>query len=514
MSTQAPIRNSTRNFPIPRKVLLVEPPNHLTVGFNATVVVEPLGLEYLAGTLLDVADVMIYDMRVDPKPLAQVVEEFQPDLLGIKEGYTVDVDSVKEIAQEVKALSPDIPIVVGGHHVSLAPEDAFTPDIDAIVIGDGERPFRKLVDSLIRGEGLDNIVDVIFQDDEGQFDQSNLKNRKKSSLKEFDSAMMNERPFPAKHLVDHYRDKYFFLYHTNPYSVEMARGCIYRCNFCSVHEFHKGEFRVQGNDRTLKDLSDLPKNSWVNIVDDLAIQELPGALKLQYSDGFDPMDELADRLIEMNLGQRYWMQVRADNVVRNPKKFEKWARAGLDTVLVGLESFEQNDLNAVAKGTRVGDNDKCIAILHDIGVRIWGAVLIFQHWTEKNFDNLKAEVYKAKMEFPNYTILTPLPGTGQWREMQHKLVTKEPKFFDFLHSVLPTKLGHEKFYEQYASLWRTVGDGGIERIRKMMREVSTTREGILRFLRQYKTLSDVETYQQGIDLLARANRQDEATSGM
>ncbi|MCH8090636.1 MAG: cobalamin B12-binding domain-containing protein, partial [Chloroflexi bacterium] len=163
MSTQASTKNSTRNFPVPRKVLLVEPPNHLTVGFNATVVVEPLGLEYLAGTLLDTADVMIYDMRVDPKPLAQVVEEFQPDLLGIKEGYTVDVDSVKEIAQEVKTLSPDIPIVVGGHHVSLAPEDAFTPDIDAIVIGDGEQPFRKLVDSLIRGEGLENTVDVIFQ---------------------------------------------------------------------------------------------------------------------------------------------------------------------------------------------------------------------------------------------------------------------------------------------------------------------------------------------------------------
>ena len=48
----------------------------------------------------------------------------------------------------------------------------------------------------------------------------------------------------------------------------------------------------------------------------------------------------------------------------------------------------------------------------------------------------------------------------------------------------------------------------------MMREVSTTREGILKFLRQYKTLSDVETYQQGIDLLARANRQDNTTSGV
>jgi len=262
----------------------------------------------------------------------------------------------------------------------------------------------------------------------------------------------------------------------------------------------------------VKELSELPKNSWINIVDDLAIQEVPGALRHAYPEGFDPMEDLADRLIELNLGQRYWMQVRADNVVRNPKKFEKWARAGLDTTLVGLESFDQEDLNSVSKGTKVGDNEKCIDILHSLGIRIWGGVIVFQSWADKNFESLKERVHKARIEFPNYTILTPLPGTGQWRELQHKLVTKEPKFFDFLHSVLPTKLKHDRFYEQYASLWRTVGDGGMDRVRRMMQEVSTTRESIVKFLHQYKTLSDVETYRQGIDLLARAKAKREASS--
>ena len=511
MPVNASARRGAKHFPRPRKILLIEPPNNLFVGFNATVVVEPLGLQYLAGNILDLADVKIFDMRVDPEPISQVLHEFSPDLVGIKEGYTVDVDSVKEVARQVKEVAPDIPVIVGGHHVSLSPHDAYTPDIDAIVIGDGEQPFRQLVEGLGRGEGLDTTTDTIFRDENGTFDDSNVRGIKKNSLKEFDSRVMNTRPFPARHLVDHYRDSYFFLYHTNPYSVEMARGCIYRCNFCSVHEFHHGEYRVQGNDRTLKELSDLPKNVWVNIIDDLAIQELPGSLKTAYPSGFDPMEELADRLIELDLGQRYWMQVRADNVVRNPRKFEKWARAGLDTVLVGLESFEQDDLNSVSKGTRVGDNEKCIDILHSMGVRIWGGVIVFQSWVDKNFENLKEKVYQHKIEFPNYTILTPLPGTGQWRELQHKLVTTEPRFFDFLHSVLPTKLSHNRFYEQYASLWRIVGDGGFDRVRKMLREVSTTRESIIRFLRQYSTLSDVETYQHGIDLLEKANSQKEVT---
>jgi radical SAM superfamily enzyme YgiQ (UPF0313 family) len=285
----------------------------------------------------------------------------------------------------------------------------------------------------------------------------------------------------------------------------MARGCIYRCNFCSVHEFHHGEYKVQSNDRTLSELSSLPKHSWVNVVDDLAIQELPAPLRKFYPEGFDPMAHLADQVAELNMGHRYWMQVRADNVVRNPRKFEKWARAGLDTVLIGLESFDQADLNSVSKGSKASDNERAIEILHEFGIRIWGAVLVFQGWLDRNFEHLKSKVFEHAIEFPQFTILTPLPGTAYWKEMEPKLIDREYRFFDFLHSVLPTRLSPIDFYRQYASLWRTVGSGGIGRARKMLEEVSTTRQSVTRFVQQYKTLADLKTYAGGIELLERAH---------
>ena len=268
-----------------------------------------------------------------------------------------------------------------------------------------------------------------------------------------------------------------------------------------MHEFHRGEYKVQGSNRTLEDLQKLPRNSWVNFVDDLAIQELPAVQRAAMD--HDPMEKMADDLAKMNLGHRYWMQVRADNVVRNPKKFEKWAKAGLDTVLVGLESFEQSDLNSVAKGTKANDNEKAIEILHDFGIRIWGAVIIFQAWAEKNFDHLKSKVIEHRIEFPQFTIMTPLPGTQQWEETKHKLITKEPPYFDFCHSVLPTNLSAHRFYEEYAEAWTAVGGGGLDRARHMFHEVSTSKQSVDRFLRQYKILSKVETYSSGIQVLER-----------
>ncbi|MCL0102130.1 hypothetical protein M1O29_03500, partial [Dehalococcoidia bacterium] len=74
---------SSKRFAKPTKVLLLEPPNNLSVGFNATVVVEPLGLEYIAGAVSDIADVEIHDMRVDSSPLKQVIDEYKPDVIGV-----------------------------------------------------------------------------------------------------------------------------------------------------------------------------------------------------------------------------------------------------------------------------------------------------------------------------------------------------------------------------------------------------------------------------------------------
>ena len=473
------------------------------VGFNATVMVEPLGLEYLGGAIADIADVRIHDMRIDPTPLSEVLHAFTPDMVGLRQNYMVDADSVKEVAREVKQIAPDVPVVVGGHHVSLCPEDAFSPDVDAIVVGEGEWTFRRMVRQLQTSCRLDT-AGVIHRTRSGEYDRSNIEVVAKSALKQFDSPTMNERPQPARHLVDHYRPDYYFLYHERPYSIEMARGCVYRCNFCSVHEFFNGTFRVQGNNRTLDELASLPPNSWINVVDDLAIQEPPGAARRHDPNAPDPMEQLADQIIQMNMGHRYWMQVRADNVVRNPRKFEKWAEAGLDTTLIGLESFDQSDLNSVSKGTKSDDNQKAIEILHSFGVRIWGAVIIFQDWSESNFENLKRKVHEYNIEFPQFTILTPLPGTGQWTTTEHKLVTKAHQFFDFLHSVLPTRLSPQRFYEEYAALWRTVGGGGVSRAKKMLREVSTTRRSVARFLGQYGTLSALPTYRTGIELLEKS----------
>ncbi len=55
-------------------------------------------------------------------------------------------------------------------------------------------------------------------------------------------------------------------------------------------------------------------------------------------------------------------------------------------------------------------------------------------------------------------MLTPLPGTDLWETAKTQVTTHNWEMFDIIHTVLPTKLSLQDFYEEYSRLWRHVLD--------------------------------------------------------
>jgi radical SAM superfamily enzyme YgiQ (UPF0313 family) len=85
---------------------------------------------------------------------------------------------------------------------------------------------------------------------------------------------------------------------------------------------------------------------------------------------------------------------------------------------------------------------------------IWGAFIVDPDWTEDDFKRLRDYVSQKKIAFTQFTILTPLPGTDLYRDRFHDLLTHDYSCFDTMHSVLPTRLPREVFYQQFANLYR------------------------------------------------------------
>jgi radical SAM superfamily enzyme YgiQ (UPF0313 family) len=296
---------------------------------------------------------------------------------------------------------------------------------------------------------------------------------------------LDESPYPARDLTDAYRRDYFFQFWRPPTPVETARGCPHHCKFCSVWVFHRGRCRFKSPERVVEELKRVRGNI-AYFVDDNFLQNLRRAERIH-------------RLIkEAGLKLRYWMQARSDAIVRRPELIERWARIGLSTVLVGFEKFREEELANLHKRSSTQINEEAARILRANGVDIWGAFIIDPNWERPDFDALIEYVRRLKISFPQFSVLTPLPGTEFFREKLGELTTRNYELFDFLHSVLPTKLPTKQFYAEMARLYSgtTMSFSDLkERIRAGRIQVS----GLRRIKNLLSEVTNPEAYLRGLE---------------
>jgi len=411
------------------RVLLVQPDwKQSDFGFRLAAMPEPLGLETIAAVLPD-HDVRILDMRCEDA-LAEEVRSFDPDVVGVT-ALTPEVYAALDVLAEVKAVRKGIFTVVGGHHASLLPEDFHRPQVDAIVVGEGELSFARLIETLEARGDLAEVPNLIVRAPDGSF-RANVTGPMEIDL--------DALPIPRRDLTARWRSEYFFLFDRPDTSVATGRGCPFRCNFCSVWAFYHGKTRMMSPARVLEEIRQV-ETDHITFVDD------------NFLLNHRREDEIADRILAEGIRKRYSIECRTDSIVRHPELVTKWVKAGLYAVLLGLEGTDET-LAAVNKRNTAEVNDEAIRILQDHGVVIWGAFLVSPDWDVDDFRRLSDYVRSRRITHTQFTVLTPLPGTPLHRQKQPQLLTRDYTCYDALHAVLPTRLPREEFYRQFARLYR------------------------------------------------------------
>jgi radical SAM superfamily enzyme YgiQ (UPF0313 family) len=437
------------------------------VGFTRIARPEPLALEILA-SCLEGHDVRIADLRAG-EDLGHVLQEFEPQVVGVT-GYTIHAPRMLTICQEVKAHNSLITTVAGGHHASLSPEDFDVPDVDYIVIGEGERTFQELVDALETGQDVTQIDGIVHRQHGAQ-----VATPPRELIADLD-----DTPLPRRELVDRYRSDYFFQFWSSPALIETARGCPYKCTFCSVWKFYQGKCRFKSAERVVAEVERVNEEV-VCFTDDNFLQDMRRAEKIE------------SLIRETGLKFRYWLQARSDSIVRRPDLIEKWADIGLSTILIGFEKFREEEMTDLNKRNTVATNEEASRILRANGIDIWGAFIVDPLWERADFDALIEYVRKLHISFPQFTVLTPLPGTQLFQEKLHTLTTHDYELFDFLHSVLPTKLPLPEFYENMARLYSNTAMT-VEELKRKLRSGDIPHSSLRRIKGVLSELTCKESY--------------------
>ncbi|MBC7106624.1 MAG: cobalamin B12-binding domain-containing protein [Firmicutes bacterium] len=411
------------------RVLLVQPRQKPGLGFKSISVIEPLGLEMVAGNLERHATVRILDL-FSPADLLPALRQFRPDACGISCSFTVDVYQTLAIARQVKAWRPDTVVFAGGHHASLTPEDLRDPAIDFIVTGEGEEAAPEALNCLARGGDLTGVPGLVLNLEDGQ-----LATGPRDLIRDLDTL-----PFPARHLTLPYRKRYYLGFQRPISALETARGCPFKCHFCSVWQFYRGRCRAKSPERVVEEFRQIDSD-YVLITDDNFLLDVGRA------------ERIGELLERAGLRKRINFQARSDTIIKYPSLINLWQRLGLYKVFIGFEKIEEEELAAIGKRNTVENNERALKFLQERGIGVVASFIVDPDYDRQDFAKLRNYVRRLKISTPSFTVLTPLPGTDLYNRLKEKIVNHNRELFDFLHAVLPTRLQPQEFYRELARLY-------------------------------------------------------------
>lgn len=365
----------------------------------------PLGLAYLAAVLKRKSTaITVIDANAERLTIEQTVKrilESEPDILGFTM-TTPLVDVSLQIVEQVKS-KKDVPIIVGGPHPTVMPEELLEGNkIDIVVRGEGEETINELYDYFRGTRRLDSIPGISFSRN-GKI----IHNPSRPLIENLD-----EIPFPAWEFFP--VNKYSSFARKGKFSLPIltSRGCPFGCIFC-----YKGisgrRYRARSVESIIAELGYLIEKFKIEefvIVDDNSALNEERAMTI------------CDEIIRRNL-VRPWNPVGGLTVRASYKLLSKMKEAGCYRVAFGVESGNQSVLDYINKGITLEQARHAFASAKKVGLEAVGFFMIGNlNETEKTINQTIDFAIELNPDWAQFTVATPYPGTKMY-----EIIKKEGK---------------------------------------------------------------------------------------
>lgn len=325
-----------------------------------------LGLLTLAG--LTPADVEIEYLEVpDLAAVDGLPGDF--DLVAIS-SFSAQIGEAYRLADRYRAAGTRV--VLGGLHVSAVPGEALA-HADAIVIGEGEPAWPRVVADLRRGE-LDRVYDT--------------------RSTPFDLA---HSPMPAYHLLE--VERY------NRLTVQTQRGCPWRCDFCAASMRISPTYKVKPVDRVIAEIRRIEEiwpNPFIEFADDNSFVRRAHSRAL--------LRALARERIR-------WFTESDVALAEDEELLDLLRDSGCAQVLIGLESPSLPGLRGIEervdwKARQLDRYARAIQRIQDRGITVNGCFVLGLDGTgPESFNEVLAFVRESGLFEVQITVMTPVPGT-------------------------------------------------------------------------------------------------------
>lgn len=338
-----------------KRVFLVTPPAFTFKSYRDINPMPPLGLGYLAAVLESRGiEVRIFDSLVEDlareeritedivrigasfEKIEEEIKRFAPDIVGVSNLFSRQAANAHRIYEIAKRVGPDITVIAGGAHPSVASETVMRDaNVDYVVLGEGEATLVDLVEHLEGRKKIDSCDGIAFRAEDGV-----RVLPKTRFIEDLDSM-----PFPARHLLS--MEKYYGLSashgqrrHGRFAPIVTSRGCPAGCTFCTAHQVWGRRFRKRSPGNVIKEMREL--------------KEKYGIREILFEDDNVTLDvkraeELFDRMIAERLDLEWDTPNGVAAFALDEKLINKMKASGCYRLNIAVESADQGVLRNIIK---------------------------------------------------------------------------------------------------------------------------------------------------------------------
>lgn len=407
------------------RVVLINPARHFIANEHGLGYLIPLGLVSIGGPLIDAGfTVKLIDHDLygwSHQRLIQEVSDFKADYILL--GHSGSTAAHKTAIKTIRAIHeklPHIRVVYGGVYPSYADRVVMAEceEIDAVVRGEGEQTIVGLLRTWEQTDDLRYVDGITWRNGE-----EIIVNRSRTPIKNLDEYR------PGWELVDWTRYSMFGF--KQAAGLQFSRGCTLTCVYCGQWMFWK-KWRHRSPENVVEQLKILANQYGVKIV--------------WFADeNFAADREVAKRILELiveaNLGLSLNLNMTAADVVRDGDLIPLYKRAGVDYIVMGIETLKDEVVTNIRKNNPFEISKEAVRLLRENN--IVSLTNIIYGLEEESWKTI-FEKFKGLLELDsdilNAMYLTPHFWTAQGKATQaYDVIQIDQDKWSYRNQVLATR---------------------------------------------------------------------------
>lgn len=382
--------------------------------------------------------------KISHKKLKKVIEEIQPDVVGIT-SYTISLVDVCMAAQSIREVVPHVHLCLGGHHPIAFPfQAAKLKEFDSIIVGEGEIAFTQLINALEKREDITNIRGVYTSESIDLIKERPFRDKRfltnviaePAYIEDIDSL-----PIPNRLFIKHI-DYHSIVGVTGKLAtVISSRGCPFKCTFCDVpyKKYRRRSIRL--------------------VVDEVEECLGMGYKEIHFYD--DLFNITPQRVIEFcdeieRRGLQFPWDFRGRVASVTKESLVRAKKAGCRLISFGVETGSDEGIRILKKNTSINKIREVFLWCRELNIKTIADFMIGLPFEKSKEDILYNINFLIELDpdYAQFAIMTLYPNTPLYAEAINKGLIKKDRWEKF--SLDPTKDFKVDHWEEFLSVTELV----------------------------------------------------------